>query len=126
MSITKREIKFRVWADTDGGPKMVYLSPMELCDNGIWFDGSEEHMENHVVMQYTGMRDKTGREIYEGDILDDNAYGLWRVEWIDGEFVAVDTGSKCNWYSLWYFHSKFKDAFVAGNIYENKDIYEHN
>ncbi len=55
----QREIKFRVWYD---GKEMKYVSNSYVMD--IMEDGGE-----HVLMQYTGLKDKNGVEIYEGDIL---------------------------------------------------------
>lgn len=61
---TKREIKFRAW-DTD--KKEMNYSDNIMFDSslGIFFDVCY----NQIIMQYTGLKDKDGKEIYEGDIV---------------------------------------------------------
>ena len=71
-----RELKFRAWAEVDGiksscTDMMVYFEPMQ-CDNGMWFNAPDKvyHInEYHSLMQFTGLQDKNGTDIYEGDIV---------------------------------------------------------
>lgn len=65
-----RTIKFRIWADTDNGTEMLYLDKGEF-DNGIWFEAPIHVDEHHNAMQFIGLTDKNGVEIYEGDYLVD-------------------------------------------------------
>ena len=115
----KREIKFRAWHDsTKEMYKDVHTksSFYELFDNSLY-----------ELMQYTGLKDKNGREIYEGDILDNH----YRVEW---------NQLHCGW-ALYnhkgYCHELLADEYyligetlppwqisaeVIGNIYENSEL----
>ena len=60
-----REIKFRAW----DGKKMHQVSTLSyLGDTVKYLGGYKEHWGNDI-MQYTGLKDKNGKEIYEGDLL---------------------------------------------------------
>ena len=78
-----REIKFRAWDHEDC--KMIPLSGMQVFDNGIGFFNEDPAFHNDDlsphIMEFTGLRDSEGREIYEGDILKmnggaDDSYGV--------------------------------------------------
>ena len=115
-----REIKFRAWHKEK--KEMDYLGKIFPAISDDWFAMSSSlglgtHEENNYeLMQYTGLSDKLGKEIYEGDIVK-NVIGsitdIGTVGFKDGCFVA-DT---------WYPESndsEAKSCEVIGNIYENK------
>lgn len=104
-----REIKFRVW---DALEKEM-LFPDTVTPSIISLQGA-------YLMQYTGLKDKNGKEIYEGDILEfdpeewgSNKNNRWPVEWSDsGEWMTGGgTNGEC---------SRFKT--VIGNIYQNPEL----
>jgi len=116
-----KEIKFRVWDKYDGG-RMIYnpkiagmMGDISLGIDDIIFGST------FIFMQFTGLKDKNGKEIYEGDILnhdrDSFANGVnVIVEWNDGGF-----------YCGYAQHIPVtaileKNAEVVGNIYENKEL----
>ncbi len=125
----QRDIKFRIWAETDDAEaEMIYLDKGEF-DNGLWFEAHKHLDKHHELMQLSGLKDKNGKDIYEGDILrvitkalpkgkDASGYtyvGEVRFEY--GEFVIKfkeKFGFK-NTLNIWALnHSE-----IIGNIFEN-------
>jgi uncharacterized phage protein (TIGR01671 family) len=117
-----REIKFRAKENLKG--KWVYGGYFYDKENDLHFIIATEFfylVDPKTVGQYTGHKDKNGKEIYEGDILSDyetKAAYLGRtyvVRWLDdGWFVYIGK-----------FYYRLKDAVhqkVIGNIYENPDL----
>lgn len=128
-----REIKFRVWDSYHKlfwhDPKYFRNSwkPFLFSDGGIAaISGSEWNVVDGgdlVVQQFTGLKDSTGKEIYEGDLLlfcDSKSisevvykYGAF---WVEGEnFLANEL--------LFEWVGSYR---VIGNIFENKDLLNDN
>lgn len=119
-----REIKFRVW-------DAVTKRYVDLSTFTITYDGkltavtTSEIMnpvlnqKNYIVEQYTGLKDKNGKEIYEGDILqiDDHILGDFVVVWHNfGWKIKRSVG-----YESLSVH-KSEDCTVIGNIHENSEL----
>jgi len=111
-----REIKFRAWDKEN--KEMVEV---ELLGKRVLLvkDGEWENIENFEVMQYTGLKDKNGKEIYEGDIVN-----CFRHEGF--EFVTTRLGSNGIETQLGFypFIEVYGYAEVIGNIYENPELLE--
>lgn len=122
-----REIKFRAWDNENNQMLDVQNLDFEDC-----FYGGEIQIRTTMyndyfdirempLMQYTGLHDKNGKEIYEGDIfnLGDNRI-LYIVEWFDTGLSGRQNGNSSR-VGLQYWKDKIE---VIGNIYENKDLLE--
>ena len=119
-----REIKFRVWNKKEkkwesGGIAMDLNGDCEIC----WTEFGElmERAENVILCQYTGLKDKNGREIYEGDVAGYEAWtGLDRGEIVWGEKECAffwEGITDCQ-----PLGDIYQDIEIIGNIWENGDL----
>lgn len=119
MAYTAREIKFRGWYT---GPivKLMLLPTFNGPVNEIFND--PENDGRVVYMQYTGLKDKNGVDIYEGDIITIPAWrnARFKVVFEAGMFRAVEGERKI---SLATFKGEVR-CEVIGNIYENPKLLE--
>lgn len=103
-----REIKFRVWDKREHimiNPSEFVLPMPCMSESDLW-----------IIMQYTGLKDKNGKEIYEGDIIHESLI-IYEVIWTyQGCFVGKDKNNAM--IELYLIENKE----IIGNVYENPDF----
>ncbi|ALF16947.1 YopX family protein [Fusobacterium animalis] len=122
-----REIKFRAWLKEK--KIMGEVLGIDILHKEIFFSNEDVDCYEHTdfkdieLMQYTGLYDKKGKEIYEGDIVKLRAnHGIGVVKYYDewGAFVVEYIKPRplvvlgMNYYK--------EDIEVIGNIYENSEL----
>lgn len=135
-----REIKFRGYATEE----MVYsqwihgfgISELKFAEHyakevgrssdwWIYTEGGDYRVDPKSIGQYTGLKDKNGREIFEGDIVEQLSERTYEsvkgtVKFIDGsyliEFLSGDNGV--------FLFDEVAYNEVLGNVYENPTLLE--
>jgi len=116
----KRQIKFRIWNNED--KKMIYQSPISskyygMTITGLCYDNGR--LRDWTPLQWTGLKDKNGKEIYEGDIVclleGEFGYLFKGVVFYNEKIASFEI--KCNETEIhgFYFDGEYE---VEGNIYE--------
>ena len=118
-----REIKFRFWNTKLNRMEDSYWDDMGGMSLELVFDPKSNG--GRIPMQYTGLKDKNGTEIYEGDILLSKS---WGINTNSKRKTHIVKWGKCGWVASGY--NGFvevnpsldvkSDFEVIGNIYENK------
>ena len=114
-----REIKFRAWDSTNMTKTFCVTSQGRVRKHLIGVDF--EDLDHYILMQFTGLLDKNGKEIYEGDIVKlsepkDKWSQICKVEWKDFAF-QIDNAPLSGILN----YTKYE---VVGNIYENPELKE--
>lgn len=124
-----REIKFRIiHRDKISGIERLTENGWEWMwyelnpDKGErWTKGLMQDSSLIIRNQFTGIKDKNGKEIYENDLLIfDERGAICRVEFKDGMFLAK-TPFK-NYWKIYHKTKSYKAPEIIGNIYEHQEL----
>ena len=118
-----REIKFRAWHKKKNKMYQVYRMCFADYQEGVFYyskpyaDGRSINAETGdkdiIIMQFTGLKDKNGKEIFEGDVC---------REVFQGEYIGEVTFSPTQGYLVANRAIWPHDIEVIGNIYSNPEL----
>lgn len=102
-----REIKFRAWDKK----RKEFLKSFDIGCRGMIICDERHETQNIVLMQYTGLHDKNGKEIYESDIV--------KINYRNDPVVMSWREREAQWSLAGFFPEHLE---VIGNIYENPEL----
>jgi len=98
---------------------------MDFSNQPIWWLETHDCHDRYIILQFTGLKDKNGKEIYKDDYFERNGHigrvgqadsGLWIVVFDDGKVITLLTDYQYDW--------QCNKQEVIGNIHENPELSE--
>lgn len=136
-----REIKLKAW--NKATKKMYEVIKIDFYNEKVGYLFADPITQGEAIgyfkfsdidlMEYTGLKDKNGKEIYEGDICRWRDLETFNDEILEDIFVVVWNDEKLAWYTQnedgnfgydLYEYTDDRDLGVIGNIYENINLLE--
>ncbi|GAF78786.1 unnamed protein product [marine sediment metagenome] len=110
-----RDIKFRAW-------DVIMKIMLTHGDSRVHGHVTNQYLLTQYadcLMQYTGLKDKNGKEIYEGDIIHRHMNVHFAVRWDNNTWNAYP---KDDDQGIYLSASQFIECEIVGNVFENKDL----
>jgi uncharacterized phage protein (TIGR01671 family) len=122
-----REIKYRAWVlcEHEASMKDVVVLSMKGKDGEkedefiVTYGNCQYYTHEYTLMQYTGLKDKNGKEIYEGDVLKSPSKIL-EVGYDAGQTLFYDHDMQIARATNYIENLKWVE--IIGNIYENPEL----
>lgn len=114
-----KELKFRAW---DARNKEMF-TPKEIVFNEhygvLFFNRFSQHNNDMVLMQFTGLKDINGKDIYDGDIVKESAPRGYKdiIVFEDGKYQMIRLMTSLTRESI-----KKYEFEIIGNLYENPEL----
>ena len=113
----QREIKFRQW-----NPNWKRMQYNIGASEGTWTGPQFVTWDKYPIMQFTGLHDKNGNEIWEGDIVRSDEF-IGDIRFIKGSFCVWHKNLPEDWCKEYVpCYGGMNDYEVIGNIYENPSL----
>lgn len=124
-----REIKFQVWSRgelfgyerlTESGWEWMCI-PLNPEGGERWCHGIMGTSDSYKRRMFTGLHDKKGVEIYEGDIVKDK-FNIYVIKWSVGGLIMKQQGNREEKKSKHRCYNLSTGVEVIGNIYQNPEL----
>lgn len=119
-----KDLKFRSWHHGGGDPRVKGgMQYSKHCGLRVFFGNVESEDLAVEVMQYTGLHDKNGVEICEGDIISDHVgIGVVKYSKEKAAFRVSYGDGRAKWFIDYTLLGEKESIEVIGNIHENPEL----
>jgi uncharacterized phage protein (TIGR01671 family) len=123
----KRETKYKFWTGSEMLTEGFFINPDGIVWSWIDYKHTSSFVQKGELIQYTGLKDKNGTEIYEGDVVKYNRNEYYR----DAEETSEVKYDGYGFAPMKYHRNIEDDSFysclisdieVIGNVFENPEL----
>ena len=117
-----RELKFRLWDEIEScwvEHPTLYNRLAIGCDGGVYHGGYDDTVKDrYIIEQWTGVLDKNGKEIYEGDLIIHNNPGADNKQHVHVRWLGEEEGCDYIGWALEDLFTQGGPREIVGNIHE--------